>query len=194
MDYRFARPIAGADLISSFHDFDGTPSDLDSLMDRICASPGSIAKIATMVNSWADNRRLLELLSQRWPKPVIVVGMGDMAQITRVLGPSRGSFVTYAGLTANASAPGQLSLHEMKNVYRLDRIKPGTRLIGIIGNPLGHSLSPLIHNKAFAVLGLDFIFIKLPTREVKDFFENAETLGVEGFSVTIPHKTAVLPF
>jgi 3-dehydroquinate dehydratase/shikimate dehydrogenase len=194
MDYRFAQPIAGANLIASFHDFEGTPPDLVSLMETICAAPGNIAKVASMVNSWADNRRLLELLSQRWPKPVIVVGMGDMAQITRVLGPSRGSFLTYAGLTPNASAPGQLSLREMKDVYRLERIKPDTRLIGIIGNPLGHSLSPLIHNKAFAALGLDFTFIKFPTREAKDFFENAEALGIEGLSVTIPHKTAVLPF
>jgi 3-dehydroquinate dehydratase/shikimate dehydrogenase len=147
-----------------------------------------------MVNSWADNRRLLELLSMSWPKPAIVTGMGDMAQITRILGPSRGSFLTYAGLTSNASAPGQLSLRDMKDVYRLQRIIPTTRLIGIIGNPLGHSLSPVIHNRAFAAMGLHYVFIKFPTRDVGDFFENAEALGVEGLSVTIPHKTAVLPF
>jgi 3-dehydroquinate dehydratase / shikimate dehydrogenase len=194
MDYRFAQPIAGADLIASFHDFDVTPPDLVSLLDLICAGPANIAKVATMVTSWADNQRLLELLSMRWPKPVIVVGMGDMAQITRILGPSRGSFLTYAGLTSNASAPGQLSLRDMKDIYRLERIKPTTRLIGIIGNPLGHSLSPLIHNKAFTAMGLDFTFIKFPTPDVRDFFENAEAIGVEGLAVTIPHKTAVIPF
>lgn len=194
LDYRIARPVAGADVIASFHDFEKTPADLTSLSDEICASPGRIGKIAAMVNSWQDNRRLLDLLSSRAPKPMIVIGMGEMAQITRITGPSRGSFLTYAGWNANAAAPGQLSLREMNDVYRFHSLKASTRLIGIIGNPLGHSLSPVIHNRAFAATGLDFVFVKFPTADVKDFFENAPALGIEGFSVTIPHKTAVIPF
>jgi 3-dehydroquinate dehydratase/shikimate dehydrogenase len=194
MDYRCAKPIAGADVIASFHDFERTPADLPALMQSVCESPGQIAKLATTVNTWDDNRRLMELLSRKWPKPVIVVGMGDMAQITRVAGPSRGSFLTYAGLVQDAAAPGQISLREMIDVYRFRRIKPATRLIGIIGNPLGHSLSPLIHNKAFAAENLDFAFVKCRTEDVQDFFDNARALGIEGFSVTIPHKSAVLPF
>jgi 3-dehydroquinate dehydratase/shikimate dehydrogenase len=194
IDYRYAKPIAGADVISSFHDFEATPEDLPALMGRICESPGQIAKLATTVNTWGDNRRLLDLLSARWPKPVIVIGMGDLAQVTRVIGPSRGSSLTYAGLTPNAAAPGQLSLRDMTDVYRCRRLKPSTKLIGIIGNPLGHSLSPVIHNKAFAAQGLDFVFVKFPTADVKDFFENARALGIEGLSVTIPHKSAVIPF
>ena len=194
IDYRIARPFAGAEVIASFHDFEKTPANLPALMGDICAGSGRIGKLATMVNSWADNRRLLDLLSEGWPKPVIVIGMGDMAQITRVVGPSRGSFLTYAGLTSNAAAPGQLSLREMNDVYRLCRLKPSTRLVGVIGNPLGHSLSPVIHNKAFAATGLDFVYLKFPTADLDDFFENARALGIEGLSVTIPHKTAVMPF
>jgi shikimate 5-dehydrogenase len=102
--------------------------------------------------------------------------------------------LTYAGLTTDAAAPGQLSLREMNDVYRFRRVKPSTKLIGIIGNPLGHSLSPVIHNKAFAEEDLDFAFVKCPTADVEDFFENARALGIEGFAVTIPHKSAVLPF
>jgi 3-dehydroquinate dehydratase/shikimate dehydrogenase len=194
MDYRCAKSIPGAEVIASLHDFERTPSDLPALMQGICDSRGQIAKLATAVNTWDDNRRLMELLSRKWSKPVIVVGMGDMAQITRVTGPSRGSFLTYAGLVSNAAAPGQLSVRDMTEVYRFRRIKPSTKLIGIIGNPLGHSLSPLIHNKAFVSENLDFAFVKCPAQDVKDFFENARTLGIEGFCVTIPHKTAVLPF
>jgi 3-dehydroquinate dehydratase / shikimate dehydrogenase len=193
LDYRIAKPFAGADVIASFHDFEATPENLPRLMQEICSGAGQIAKLATMVNSWADNRRLLDLLSASRPKPAIVIGMGDMAQMTRVIGPSRGSFLTYAGITSNAAAPGQISLREMNDVYRFRRLKTSTRLIGIIGNPLGHSLSPVIHNKAFAFMGLDFVFMKFPTPDLKDFFENARSLGIEGLSVTIPHKTAVIP-
>jgi 3-dehydroquinate dehydratase/shikimate dehydrogenase len=194
IDYQFATPFPGAQVIASFHDFAATPADLSGLMQRICESPGQVAKIATMVNSWGDNCRLLELLNQRWPKPVIVVGMGELGQMTRVVGPARGSLLTYAGLTANASAPGQLTVAEMRNVYRFGRVRRNTKLIGIVGFPVGHSLSPNIHNRAFDALDLDFVYVKLPTPDVKDFFDNARSVGIEGFSVTIPHKTAVIPF
>jgi 3-dehydroquinate dehydratase/shikimate dehydrogenase len=194
IDYRFARPIAGADVIASYHDFVETPADLFPIMNRIATGSGQIAKIATMVRSWNDNRRLLDLLSRQWAKPAIVTGMGDVGQMTRVIGPARGSFLTYAGLTANASAPGQLTAREMNDVYRFRRVGAQTKLIGIVGYPVGHSLSPNIHNRAFELLNLDYIYLKFPAPDVKDFFENARVLGVSGFSVTIPHKSAVIPF
>src|SRR4030095_6467688 len=98
------------------------------------------------------------------------------------------------GCRANASAAGQLSVAEMRNVYRFRRVRQTTKLIGIVGYPLGHSLSPHIHNRAFEALDLDFVYLKLTTPDVKDFFDNAPAIGIEGFSVTIPHKTAVIPF
>jgi shikimate 5-dehydrogenase len=82
----------------------------------------------------------------------------------------------------------------MNGVYRFGRTRADTTLIGIIGNPLGHSLSPHIHNRAFDLLDLNFVFAKFPTPDVKDFFDNARGLGIYGFCVTIPHKTAVIPF
>ncbi len=193
IDYRFAKSIPGAQVIASFHDFAATPGDIASVLGRACAGEAQIAKVATFVGSWADNERLLALTARNWPKPAIVAGMGDMGQITRIIGPARGSFLTYAAST-NASAPGQLTLREMRDVYRFRRITRATRLLGIVGNPLGHSLSPVIHNRAFDVLGLDFIYIKFPAADVKDFFDHAHAVGIEGFSVTIPHKTAVTPF
>jgi 3-dehydroquinate dehydratase/shikimate dehydrogenase len=194
MDYRIARPMPGARVIASFHDFESTPHDLLGLLDRICAGPGEIAKLATMVRSWDDNRRLLELLARPWPKPVIIVGMGDLGQITRIIGPSRGSFLTYAGLAPNASAPGQLTVDDMHCVYRFRRAGPHTKLIGIIGYPLTHSRSPHIHNRAFDALDLDMMLVKCPVTDVKDFFNNARPIGISGFCVTIPHKVAVIPF
>jgi 3-dehydroquinate dehydratase/shikimate dehydrogenase len=194
IDYRFARPMPGATVIASLHDFEATPPDLVSLMDRVCGSPGDIAKIATTVKSWDDNRRLLDLLKRRWPKPVIVIGMGEIGQLTRIIGPARGSFLTYAGLSANAAAPGQLSIRDMTQVYRFRRAGPATRLIGILGNPLGHSLSPHIHNRAFEARNLDFVYAKFPAPDLKDFFDNASAIGIYGCSVTIPHKTAAMAF
>jgi len=193
IDYRFAQSLAGAPVIGSFHDFTGTPPDIDAVFDRACSGPAEIAKVATFVNSWSDNRRLLSLLSREQRKPVIVAGMGELGQITRIIGPARGSFLTYAASTA-ASAPGQLSTGEMLNVYRFRRVRRSTKLIGIVGSPVGHSLSPNLHNRAFDSANLDFVYLKFPTADLKDFFENARAIGIVGFSVTIPHKTAVIPF
>jgi 3-dehydroquinate dehydratase/shikimate dehydrogenase len=195
VDYRFAKPFAGAQVIGSYHDFVQTPADLETVLDRACSSAAHIAKVAASANSWADNRRLLDAMSKQRSKPVIVAGMGEVGQITRILGPSRGSFLTYAAASdRSVAAPGQLTLREMLQVYRLRQLKPTTRLIGIVGNPLGHSLSPVIHNRAFEAVNLDFVYLKFPTTDLKDFVDNARAIGIEGFSVTIPHKVAVIPF
>jgi 3-dehydroquinate dehydratase/shikimate dehydrogenase len=193
IDYRLAKSFEGARVIASFHDFLSTPPDIDSVVDDACAGPGQIAKVATFVNSWTDNRRLLSVLSRKWPKPVIVVGMGEVGQITRVIGPSRGSFLTYASLMSE-SAPGQLSLSEMLDIYRFRRVKSSTEIVGIIGMPIGDSPDLEIHNRAFAATDLDFAYLKLPVTDLKDFFDNARALGIVGFSVTIPHEAAVISF
>ena len=193
IDYRFTRAFPPADVIASYHNFDETPADLESIVGRACATGAAIAKAATQVRSWADNRRLFEILSRPWPKPVIVVGMGDLGQVTRIVGPSRGSFLTYAA-SARQAAPGQLTVSEMLDVYQFRRVRRSTNLLGILGMPLGHSLSPALHNRAFEISHQDFVYLKLPAPDVKDFFENAQSLGIRGFSVTIPHKIAVMPY
>ena len=126
VDYRLARPFDGAEVIGSFHSFEETPQDLEGLMETVCQSSVSVAKVATMVRSWGDNRRLLELLGKSWPKPVVVVGMGEMGQLTRIVGPLRGSALTYAS-SGRRSASGQLSLEEVGKTYRLGKLSGATR-------------------------------------------------------------------
>jgi 3-dehydroquinate dehydratase/shikimate dehydrogenase len=191
IDFRFARSFGKAEVIGSYHDFDKTPDDLETLMEEVAESPGSIAKVATMVRSWNDNRRLLELLNRRWGKPIVVIGMGAMGQITRIVGPSRGSALTYTA-SGRESAPGQVSLEELLHTYGFERVTGSTKLIGIIGNPLGHTQSPALHNRAFESVGLDSVYLKLPVDSVAEFFENADDIGIRGFSVTIPHKVQVI--
>jgi 3-dehydroquinate dehydratase/shikimate dehydrogenase len=193
IDYRYARPVPPADVIASYHNFEETPADLVEIANRAFATPGQIAKVATQVNRWSDNRRLFELLARPNPKPLIVAGMGDIGQITRVAGPSRGSFLTFAA-GARQAAPGQLTVQDMLETYKFRRIGRSTRLLGILGMPVGHSMSPALHNRAFEKMNLDFAYVKLPAPDEKDFMENARAVGLSGFSVTIPHKITVMPF
>jgi 3-dehydroquinate dehydratase/shikimate dehydrogenase len=193
VDYRFATEFGGAQVIGSYHDFERTPDDLDNLIEAVCRTPAAIAKVATMVRCWSDNRRLLALLDRPWPKPVIVIGMGEMGEITRVVGPSRGSVLTYSS-AGQPSAPGQLGLTDIVDTYRVRDLVPETGLIGIVGNPVAHSRSPQLHNRAFHEAGLDFVYMRFKVDDVGDFFENAARIGIVGFSVTIPHKVEVMRY
>jgi len=192
IDYRYARAFPPADVIASYHNFAETPTDLVDIANRAFATPAQIAKVATQVNRWDDNRRLFDLLARANPKPLIVVGMGDLGQITRIAGPSRGSYLSYAASTRQA-APGQLTVSEILDTYKFRRIQRSTKLLGILGMPVGHSLSPVLHNRAFEQMNLDFAYVKLPAPDLQDFMENARAIGLSGFSVTIPHKITIMP-
>src|SRR5262249_19031893 len=76
--------------------------------------------------------------------------------------------------------------------YRYDRVGPDTKVYGVIGDPIAHSLSPLIHNAAFAALDVDAVYVpfRVPTDPLPDFLRTFEKLPGSGCSVTIRHKEA----
>jgi len=121
--------------------------------------------------------------------------MGDFGLPSRVLCGKYGSPLTYATFSKERElAPGQLSFEEMQSLYRYDEITAETQVFGVLGDPIGHSLSPLLHNAAFQKQGLNAVY--LPFRMPKDSLARTlagfEWLGIQGYSVTIPHKEAVL--
>ena len=70
-----------------------------------------------------------------------------------------------------------------------------TQLLGVIGHPVSHSLSPLMHNAALAKLGLDYVYLPFPVapENLERAIAGFASIGVVGFSITIPHKQAILP-
>lgn len=72
-----------------------------------------------------------------------------------------------------------------------ERIGGGTRTVGVIGWPVNHSLSPAIHNAAFAALGMDWVYLPLPVPpgSLRAAVEGLPALGFAGANVTMPHKT-----
>ena len=69
-----------------------------------------------------------------------------------------------------------------------------TKLLGVIGYPIGHSLSPVMHNAALAEMNADFVYVAFPIApdDLSTAIEGFEAIGVQGFSVTIPHKQTIL--
>ncbi|MCX7600154.1 MAG: shikimate dehydrogenase [Armatimonadetes bacterium] len=75
-------------------------------------------------------------------------------------------------------------------------IKGTTTVVGVIGWPVAHSLSPPMHNAAFAYLGLDWIYVPFPVapEKVRQAMDGVRGLSIAGINVTIPHKAAVVPY
>jgi shikimate dehydrogenase len=68
-----------------------------------------------------------------------------------------------------------------------------TLLYGVVGWPIGHSLSPAMHNVAFAAAGINAVYLAFAARDIGAVIAGARALGIRGLSVTIPHKEAVIP-
>lgn len=180
--------------IVSLHDFRKTPDDLEAIHARLAALDADIVKITTMANHPNDNLRMFRLL-EKTQVPTVGFCMGDMGIPSRILAGRFGSPFTYATFHhERVLAPGQLSFEQMTEIYDYDRINRETDVYGVIADPVGHSLSPLIHNAAFhdAKLNKVYIPIRVPREALSDFIDHAGQWGIKGLSVTIPHKEAVL--
>jgi len=70
-----------------------------------------------------------------------------------------------------------------------------TKLLGVIGDPVEHSLSPVMHNRAIASLGVDYVYLPLPIKpeDLAVAIAGFEAIGLVGFNITIPHKQAIMP-
>ncbi|TWT54073.1 Shikimate dehydrogenase [Rubripirellula amarantea] len=180
--------------IISFHDFDETPEDLEELHAAMAEEDADIVKIATMANSFQDNLRMMDLVKNA-KIPTIGICMGEMGMITRILGERLGSPFTYATFSKDKKmAPGLLEWKEMQTLYRYSTIDDNTVLFGVVADPVAHSYSPLIHNRAFEDSGINarYLPFRVPKSDLPNFIKHCKELGVEGLSVTIPHKEEAL--
>src|SRR5207245_2041815 len=156
-DLVFIRERGRTRHLLSYHDFNGTPADLLGLYREMRSAAGdALPKIVTLADAASDIVRVRDLLQAAGPQSLIAFCMGPKGVPSRVLAPSWGSAAVYAPARGAAgTAPGQVSLEDLFDLYRFQRIGPGTRLLGVLGYPIRHSLSPRLHNAALAGLGLD---------------------------------------
>jgi 3-dehydroquinate dehydratase/shikimate dehydrogenase len=189
-------------LILSVHSFDGPFPDLAALYRHITTTyPASIPKLVYTANHVNDCFAALDLLS-RTSDDRIVFCMGEAGLITRIVAKKLNSFLTFASLDDDtATAPGQLSINDLKNIYRFDDINEQTELYGVIGSPVGHSLSPAVHNVCFAKMRMNKLYLPVLLEGGRDEFDlfidrllARRALGFKGFSVTIPHKQNALNY
>jgi 3-dehydroquinate dehydratase / shikimate dehydrogenase len=203
IDVEYDMAIEKADVIS-YHNFDGTPADLgvlyNSLRDR---ANGAMIKIACTARSVTDAIPVWNVLerAKKDKANVIPIAMGEAGAWTRILGLAHGAAMTYASLDdEGATAAGQLTAKDLIKRYRIRQLSRDTRVYAVIGHPVSHSLSPVIHNAAFQAVGEDAVFIRLPVVELEEFMrrmvlkQSREVeLNFAGFAVTMPHKQSIIP-
>jgi 3-dehydroquinate dehydratase/shikimate dehydrogenase len=120
--------------------------------------------------------------------------MGEQGMISRVLGVRAGSMFTFASAgTGQETAPGQITAQELRGVYRIDQVDVATRVYGVVGDPIAHSLSPAIMNAAFRRENVNAVYLALHAKTLKDLLSCVKEIPIHGLSVTMPYKEAVLP-
>ncbi|HEY6360654.1 MAG TPA: type I 3-dehydroquinate dehydratase [Vicinamibacterales bacterium] len=177
---------APARVVVSSHDFAGVPTDLESRVRAMRQTGAAVIKIAVTAARLTDT---LPLIGIGRAGGAVVIGMGAAGLPTRLLAAHFGSQWTYAG---NAVAPGQIPAEEMAGRYRFRSVGRETRVFGVVSGNAMHSLSPTLHNAAFAAADLDAVYVPFQAAHFDDFLAFADALGVEGASVTIPFKLDAL--
>lgn len=189
------RWLAPAKRIVSWHSFRRVPArgvHMRGPIRRALNRQGADArKIAVQVRGLREAVRLLGLA--RETPDTIVVPMGEIAAPARLLALREGSPLAYASI-GNATAAGQFSLDETRGLYRADGITRKTRVYGVIGNPIAHSLSPQLHNAGFRARAVDAVLLPFLVKDLTEFCACIVPLGIVGFGVTLPHKERILRY
>ncbi len=189
LEWAFTQQIP---IVLSFHNEDETPEDLESIYASMQSYRAFTYKIATYAKTSSDALRLL--LFAKTKSDVSAIAMGERGSFARVLGPVVGNQIDFAYVNV-PTAPGQLSVQEMVDIYQYRNLSQSTALYGLIGNPVHASQGHLFHNRAFLENQIDAVYVKMAVdeKELPSFIPFAKQLGFQGLSVTMPLKEKVLP-
>ncbi|MDQ3181196.1 MAG: shikimate dehydrogenase, partial [Acidobacteriota bacterium] len=185
--------------IRSFHNFSGVPENLYELFETLSAQ-SKVTKIAVHADDIADSLVVWQLLKKAKSenKQIIPIAMGEAGKWTRILGLAHGAFMVYASLeSSKETASGQIPAQDLIEIYRVKELNEQTEIYGIIGNPVSQSLSPPMHNAAFKFYNLNAVYIPFAVKNLDEFirkFLKESGLDIKGFSVTIPHKQAIIKY
>jgi 3-dehydroquinate dehydratase / shikimate dehydrogenase len=183
-----------AALVISYHNFESTPA-LAGVWRRLRRLEADAYKVTTTARKPADNLRMAEFFRAKHESPLIAFAMSEIGAPTRVLSLAAGCAFTYAApLEAAGTAPGQIPAKLMRSLYRADKLGKHSRVFGVIADPVAHSKSPQLHNRAFQSKRIDAVYLpfRVATAALGDWMKLAEGLPVSGFSVTIPHKQRIV--
>jgi len=182
-----------AAVLLSFHDFRGTKK-LDETLEKMLTYPADFYKVVSTATTLTDNVTMIKFLANHGDRHSLVsMCMGEQGIISRVLGLRAGSLFTFAAASAGEeTAPGQVTAQELRSVYRIEQVDAATRVYGVAGDPIAHSLSPAIMNAAFRRENVNAVYLALHAKTLKDLLSCVREIPIHGISVTMPYKQAIL--
>src|ERR1700685_223673 len=182
-------------LVLSFHDFRGTKK-LDETLEKMRDFPADFYKVVSTSVTLSDNVTMIQFLGHESDKQSLLgLCMGEQGIISRVLGVRAGSVFTFASASAGEeTAPGQVTAQDLRSVYRIDHVDVATRVYGVAGDPVAHSLSPSIMNAAFRRENVNAVYLALHAKTLKDLLNCVREIPIHGLSITMPYKEAILPY
>jgi 3-dehydroquinate dehydratase/shikimate dehydrogenase len=184
-----------AGLILSIHDFRGTKK-LNETLEKMRVFPADFYKVVSTATTLSDNVSMIQFLGRESDNHSIIgLCMGEQGIISRVLGVRAGSVFTFAAVSpGEETAPGQITAQELRSVYRIEQVDAATRVYGVAGDPVAHSLSPVIMNAAFRRENVNGVYLALHAKTLKDLLTCVREIPIHGLSITMPYKEAILPF
>jgi 3-dehydroquinate dehydratase / shikimate dehydrogenase len=184
----FLASTQGRHVVLSLHDFSGVPRDLGGRVTAMRQTPAEVIKIAVQTTRLSDALEVFALQRLLRTREFVAIGMGLPGIATRVLASRAGSCWTYAG---EGWAPGQIPAADLREKFRFHAIGKRTALYGVLGRPIAHSLSPAMHNAAFAAESIDAVYLPLEAADVEDFLTFGRVADLRGVSVTAPFKVTL---
>jgi 3-dehydroquinate dehydratase/shikimate dehydrogenase len=186
---------ARAGLLLSFHDFRGTKK-LDETLEKMKAFPADFYKVVSTATTLSDNVAMIQFLGREADKQSTVgICMGEQGIISRVLGVRAGSVFTFAAVSpGEETGPGQVTAQDLRSLYRIEQVDAATRVYGVAGDPVAHSLSPAIMNAAFRRENVNAVYLSLHAKTLKDLLTCVREIPIHGLSITMPYKEAILPY
>ena len=185
----------GASIILSCHDFRAT-RNLEKTYAKMVEHPADFIKIVTTAKELYDNVIMMKFLASKSDeRSVIGVCMGEQGLISRLLSVRAGSVFTFgAANPGEETAPGQIAARTLRETFRIEQVDAATRVYGVAGDPISHSLSPVMMNTAFRRENLNAVYLALHAKTVQDLMHCVRDIPIHGFSVTMPYKESILRF
>jgi len=188
-----ARLRSRAGLILSFHDFRAT-RNLDETLEKMLKIPADFYKVVSAATTLFDNVTMMKFVQARSDKHALVgLCMGEQGIISRVLSARAGSVFTFGAISSDLkTAPGQVSTRDLRSIYRIEQVDAATRVYGVAGDPVEHSLSPVIMNAAMRRENVNSVYLPLHAKTMKDLIHCVREIPLHGLSITMPYKQAIL--
>lgn len=189
----FNKIRAHAGLILSYHDFKSTKK-LKETFAQMQEYPADMFKVVTTATNLYDNVVMMKFLEdQSQNHKMVGLCMGEQGLISRVLGLRAGSMFTFGSVSpGEETAPGQVTAKALRDAYRIENVDAATKVYGVAGDPIEHSLSPQMMNAAFRRENLNSVYLALHAKSLDDLVRCVREIPMHGLSITMPYKQDII--